>query len=251
MTRDQNNRLNSNSIRMNPPIVHASTGVTLVGGAPVAARDLALALARAPLPVGADSGAAQLLFRGIVPQAVIGDLDSLPPAARARLPEGTVHPLPDQATTDFDKALRSIAAPFILALGFAGARMDHGLAVMNALVRHADRPCLVIGPRDVAFAAPPSLTLRLVPGDPLSLFPMAAVTGTSTGLEWPINGLSFAPDGFIGTSNRVSARQVTLTFDRPGMIVILPRRRLDAAIRALSPTHLPRARRESPASRGG
>jgi thiamine pyrophosphokinase len=62
---------------------------------------------------------------------------------------------------------------------------------------------------------------------------MAPVTGRSTGLEWPIDGIRFAPDGMIGTSNRVDAPRVSLTFDGPGMLVIVPRRRLDAAIKAL------------------
>ncbi len=234
---------------MNPPIVHTDRGVTLVGGGPVASRDLALALARAPVPVAADGGAARLLQAGHLPRAVIGDFDSLPPAARAQIPPDRLHPLPDQATTDFDKALRSIAAPFVLALGFAGARMDHGLAVMNALVRHAARPCLVLGPRDLAFAAPPRLTLDLAPGEVLSLFPLARLRGQSEGLEWPIDGLDFAPDGFIGTSNRVTSGRVRLAFDTPGMIVILPRRRLDAAIRALAP--VPPGAPEAPPSRGG
>lgn len=218
---------------MNPPIVDTDHGVTLVGGGPVAARDLRLALARAPVAVAADGGAARLLAAGQLPQAVIGDFDSLPAALRATIPPDRLYPLPDQATTDFDKALRSVTAPFVLALGFAGARMDHGLAVLNALVRHAARPCLVLGPRDLAFAAPPRLALDMAPGDVLSLFPLARVTGRSSGLEWPIDGLDFAPDGFIGTSNRVTERRVRLDFDAPGMIVILPRRRLDAAIRAL------------------
>lgn len=220
---------------MNPPIVQSGRGVTLVGGGPVAARDLRLALARAPVAVAADSGAERLLRHGHPPEAVIGDLDSIPEAARRAIDPARLHRLPDQATTDFDKALRSIEAPFVLALGFAGARMDHGLAVLNALVRHPGRPCIVLGPKDVAFAAPPQLDLALTPGDVLSLFPMAPVRGTSEGLEWPIGGLAFAPDGFIGTSNRVGARRVRLEFESPGMIVLLPRRRLDAAIRALAP----------------
>jgi thiamine pyrophosphokinase len=220
---------------MNPPIVQSPAGVTLVGGGPVALRDLRAALRRAPLAVAADSGADRLLAAGIVPAAVIGDFDSLSPGARAALPPDRLHPVEDQDTPDFDKALARIAAPFVLALGFAGARIDHGLAVLNALVRRPAPPCLVIGPRDFAFAAPARLTLRLVPGDPLSLFPLAPVTGTSTGLHWPIDGLAFAPGGFIGTSNRVTAPQVRLTFDAPGMLVILPRPRLGAALAALVP----------------
>jgi thiamine pyrophosphokinase len=64
---------------------------------------------------------------------------------------------------------------------------------------------------------------------------MAPVTGRSQGLEWPITGLHFTPAGQIGTSNRVVGASVTLEFDAPGMLVILPRRRLDAAIRSLLP----------------
>jgi thiamine pyrophosphokinase len=78
--------------------------------------------------------------------------------------------------------------------------------------------------------------LSLAPGEPFSLFPMAEVTGRSVGLEWPIAGLDFSPAGQIGTSNRVVDRRVVLQFDGPGMLVILPRRRLDAAIKALVPS---------------
>ncbi|HLQ20103.1 MAG TPA: hypothetical protein VK146_14095 [Tabrizicola sp.] len=77
------------------------------------------------------------------------------------------------------------------------------------------------------------MEVSVAPGEPVSLFPMAQVTGRSEGLEWPIAGISFAPDGMIGTSNRAIARRVVLEFDRRGMLVILPRHRLDAAIKAL------------------
>ena len=233
MSRDQRYRHNSNSIRMKSPIVQSTVGVTLVGGAPVPARDMKMALARAPLAVAADSGADRLLAAGHRPEAVIGDFDSISAAARTALPPDRLHPIADQDTTDFDKALRAIAAPFILAVGFTGARLDHGLAVMNALVRHPDRRCIVLGPRDLAFAAPRRLDLQMRPGDPLSLFPLAPVGGTSAGLEWPLAGLAFAPWGMIGTSNRVVAPEVRLEFDGPGMVAILPRARLDAAITAL------------------
>ena len=218
---------------MNSPIVQSTHGVTLAGGGPFSARDLKLALARAPVPVAADSGADRLLELGVAPDAVIGDMDSISDRAKAKIPQDRQHFVAEQLTTDFDKALRSIQAPLVLALGFAGARLDHGLAAFSTLIARADRPCILIGPQDVAFAAPSRVELVLGPGEPLSLFPMSQVTGRSEGLEWPIAGLDFAPDGMIGTSNRVLARRVVLEFDRRGMLVILPRRRLDAAIRAL------------------
>lgn len=237
---------------MKPPIVQTSAGVTLAGGGPFGARDLALCLARAPVAVAADSGADHLLRLGTMPEAVIGDFDSLSAGARKLIPLARQHHLAEQATTDFDKALRSVEAPFVLALGFAGARLDHGLAAMNTLVTRAERACILIGPKDLAFAAPARLELDLAPGEPLSLFPMARVTGRSRGLEWPIEGLEMAPHGMIGTSNRVVARRVALEFDAPGMLVILPRRRLDAAIRALrSAPQPPWPCRAPTAARGG
>lgn len=237
---------------MKSPIVQTTQGVTLAGGGPFSRRELQLCLARAPVPAAADGGADRLLQLGVMPEAVIGDFDSLSAAGRAKIPLSHQHPVPEQATTDFDKALRSVDAPFVLALGFAGARLDHGLAAMNTLVTRHRQRCILIGPKNLAFAAPSQLALDMVPGDVLSLFPMARVTGQSAGLEWPIQGLSFAPDGMIGTSNRAVARRVELAFDAPGMLVILPRRRLDAAIRALRSAPLPLWHSGEPtAARGG
>lgn len=234
MAHERSNCLNSeNSIAMNAPIVQSTNGVTLVGGGPVSQAQWRLATTRAPRIVAADSGADRALAAGYLPEAVVGDFDSISDGAKAKLGTARLFPIREQMTTDFDKALRSVDAPFTLALGFTGARVDHGLAVFNSLVRHGDRRCIVIGPRDVIFHAPPSLTVSLKPGDRLSLFPMAPVTGRSTGLEWPIDGLAFTPAGVIGTSNRVTAAQVRLHMDGPGMLVILPRARLDAALRSL------------------
>jgi thiamine pyrophosphokinase len=220
---------------MKSPIVQSTRGITLAGGGPFGRRDLALCLSRAPVAVAADGGADRMLKLGVMPEAVIGDFDSISTVARLEIPNENQYLVPEQSTTDFDKALRGIAAPFVLALGFAGARLDHGLAAMHTLVSHPDRRCILIGPNDIAFAAPARLDLSLTPGEPLSLFPMGPVTGQSAGLEWPIKGLQFSPAGQIGTSNRVVARRVVLEFDSPGMLVILPRRRLDATIRALVP----------------
>ncbi len=243
MAHERSNCLNSeNSITMNRPIVQSTDGVTLVGGGPVSRAEFRLATARAPRILAADGGADRALAAGYLPDAAVGDFDSISDHARATLGPARLFPIREQMTTDFDKALRSVAAPFTLALGFTGARVDHGLAVFNSLVRYADRRCLVIGPRDVIFHAPPELTLALVPGDRLSLFPMAPVTGRSAGLEWPIDGLDFTPSGMIGTSNRVTAARVELRMDGPGMLVILPRVRLDAALRSLlGPTWQPPA----------
>jgi thiamine pyrophosphokinase len=214
-------------------IFQSDAPVTLVGGGPVGAGLLRRTQQLAPGLVAADGGARACLGAGLMPDAVIGDFDSLKAADRAAIPPGRLHHLPEQETTDFDKALRSIRAPLVLALGFTGARMDHGLAVMNTLVRRTEC-CIVIGPRDVAFHLARPVTLGTRAGDRVSLFPMARVSGRSQGLRWPIDGLELAPDGMTGTSNRATG-PVTVAPDGPGLLMILPRARLPAAIAALRP----------------
>ena len=213
---------------MNEAIVQSTAGVTLAGGGGFSLELLDIARALAPTVVAADGGADRLLRLGCVPQAVIGDLDSISAPARLRLKD-QLFPILEQTTTDFDKALRSIAAPFVLGIGFSGARLDHGLAVLNSLARHPDKRCLLLGPRDLTFLAPRELSLRLPVGSRLSLFPMGPVQGTSDGLRWPLQGLRFEPGGRIGTSNQVTG-PVHLEFDADLMLVILPRSAMSAAL---------------------
>lgn len=219
---------------MESAIVHASAPVTLIGSGEIGPGDLSQALTLAPRLVAADGGAAVALAAGHVPEAVIGDFDSLAGTARADIPPDRLHPIREQDSTDFDKALRSIAAPLVLAVGFLGARIDHQLAAFGTLVRRADRPCILIGGQEIVCHVPGRMALPVQGGDVVSLFPMRQVTGRSLGLEWPIDGLNLAPDGRIGTSNRANG-PVTLMMDGPGLLAILPRARLAALTRQFHP----------------
>ncbi|MCJ8139924.1 thiamine diphosphokinase [Falsirhodobacter halotolerans] len=217
---------------MTGAIVQSSLAITLIGGGPVALRDLRACVARSDRVVAADGGAQAALRAGVMPDAVVGDLDSLGPAARARL-AGRLHPVAEQDSTDLDKALRAIDAPLILGLGFLGGRVDHTFAALRSLAEDR-RALLLIGRRDVALHLSRPIALELAVGDRVSLCPMGPVRGRAMGLRWPINDLDFQPMGPIGTSNAALDRRVTLDFDGPGMILIVPRRRLGALIRAVS-----------------
>lgn len=220
--------------RMESGIVQSDRAVTLVGGGELRRARLRQALRLAPVLVAADGGANVAAAMGIVPDAVIGDLDSIRPDVRAGLPAGRVIAVAEQETTDFEKCLIRTEAPFRLAVGFTGARADHALAVCNALVRHPARLCLILSETDVTFVVPPRLHLPLLPGTRVSLFPMGAVEAASSGLRWPVGGIAFAPDGAIGTSNEATG-PVTLTTSAPRMLAILPRQCLRVAIAALVP----------------
>lgn len=213
-------------------LVRSDTPVALLGAGPISTEFIEEILAISPILVAADGGAASALAVGRVPDAVIGDFDSLAAEIRKKLPDSILHRVSEQETTDFEKCLARIAAPLVLAVGFTGRRLDHELAVYNALVRHAPGRCVVLGSHDLVFHAPRRLTLDLPAGERVSLFPLAPVRGASEGLEWPIAGLDLRPDGRVGTSNR-STGTVRLSFDRDGMLVIMGRDTLPAVRKAL------------------
>ncbi len=214
---------------MAPILIDSPDIITLLGGGEVNAARLKDALNRAPRLVAADGGADVALEKGLTPEAVIGDFDSLSDVTKASLPPEVLHHVAEQDSTDFEKVLQRVRAPLLLAVGFLGRRLDHQLAALTALVTHAQQPCLLLGADDIAFAGPPDLSLDLPPGSRLSLYPLASVTGRSEGLEWPIDGLSFSPSTRIGTSNRVTG-PVRLRFDQPGMVVITPPEALGALL---------------------
>ncbi|MBY6066899.1 thiamine diphosphokinase [Leisingera aquaemixtae] len=217
---------------MNTKIVDTSEPITLVGGGELAPGALAEALALAPVLVAADGGAAAALAAGHVPRAVIGDFDSLSDAVRAQLSPETLHPVAEQDSTDFDKALRGIAAPAVLAVGFLGARVDHQLAAFATLVQGHETPCVLVGETEVIFHLTRAVGLPARAGEVISLFPMQEVQGRSQGLEWPIEGLRMSPMGRIGTSNRALG-PVRLEVEGPGLLAIVPRRLLAAVLAAV------------------
>ncbi|AXI47400.1 thiamine diphosphokinase [Sulfitobacter sp. SK012] len=214
-------------------IVHEFGPITLVGGGSASVEDLTHALSMAPTCVAVDGGLVLALEAGVMPAAVIGDMDSAPDDAIAQIPSDRFHKIPEQNSTDFDKALRSVTTPLVVAVGFTGLRIDHQLASFHTLLVRQDQPCILLGENEIVMLAPRHITLPTQAGDVISLFPLLPVTGRSSGLEWPIDGLAFDPAKTSGTSNRATG-EVALWMDAPGMLLIAPRSLLAAAVQALS-----------------
>jgi thiamine pyrophosphokinase len=219
------------SISMSEPVLQFQHGVIILGGGEVTAACVNEALGFAIKLIAADGGADSALALGHMPDAVIGDFDSVTDAARQMIPAARQFPIAEQDSTDFEKCLTHTRAPFYLALGFTGKRLDHTLAAMTVLARHKGSPVILIGPEDLAFLAPQTLHLPVAPGSRVSLYPMGAVHGRSTGLRWPIDGLDLSPGGRVGTSNEATG-PVSLWLQGP-CLVLLPRTALALTLTAL------------------
>lgn len=230
---------------MKKEIVHEKCPIALLGGGKVKKTLLKKVLEVAPIVVAADGGAAHAIAHGVIPNAVIGDFDSIDQDIVARIPKDRLFPIKEQDSTDFEKCLRNISAPLVIGVGFTAGRQDHYLAALHGLVRYGARPCILLGAKDLVFVAPAEFEITLPVGCRFSLFPMGPVRAVSRGLRWPIDGIAFAPETKIGTSNEVVAPnegatggpmggdvRVYIKVDAPNMLVILPTRHLKAAMAA-------------------
>lgn len=191
----------------------------------------------AALVLAADGGAVTLDSWGVVPQAVIGDMDSVDEGTLARLEArgATIerHPT-SKDQTDLELALAramSNGATEIVVLGaFGGARLDHGLA--NALLL-ADPTYAGIALRAVrgattvsALRGPARRVLAGRPGDSVSLVPLGDVSDVrSEGLAYPLHGETLSLGRARGVSNEIRAAPAAVSCGTGVLLIIQIARR--------------------------
>ena len=188
-------------------------------------------MSHAPRLVAADGGADALLAAGLLPDLVVGDLDSISPQARERLAD-RIRFIAEQDSTDFEKALRASPAALTIAVGFLGGRIDHTLACLSTLARERP-PCILLSGTDCVFLSPPRLCLDLAAGTRISLWPMTRASGRSSGLRWPIDGIALASDGRVATSNMATG-PVDLIIEGGSVIVVTPAEALPRVLDGLA-----------------
>ncbi|MBV1864093.1 MAG: thiamine diphosphokinase [Rhodobacteraceae bacterium] len=214
-------------------IVESVQNLTLLGGGASNVKEILLALELAPRLFCADGGGNRALAWGLVPEKVIGDLDSADLAELAAAGVETCF-VDDQNSTDFEKCIAMLRAPVIIAVGFMGQRLDHQLAALNALAKFPQQPVVLVDAVDICFLCPPEFRLHLPLGTRFSVFPLVAGRCKSAGLEWPLDGLDLSPMGQIGISNRVVSDTLSIDVLSGRHICILPKQYLNRVLVALS-----------------
>ncbi|HVX83131.1 MAG TPA: thiamine diphosphokinase [Devosiaceae bacterium] len=184
------------------PILSFEGLLVIVGGGTVDHQLLRDLQAAGGHLVGADGGADEIARAGLLPEAIIGDFDSLLSPGdwlgRTRLIR-----LEEQLTTDFEKALYSTHAPVTVALGMTGRRFDHTLAALDAVTRYArDRIIILVDEHDLAMSLTGSFAFEVEVNERVSVYPLAPIRfRRSSGLQYPLDGLRLAPGERVGTSN--------------------------------------------------
>ena len=185
--------------------------ILIVNGTPPADETLREYAARADLLVAADGAAEALRRIGVLPDVLVGDMDSADPKTVEFFKDMGVEMLylpREKDEPDTRRALRLIwehGADEVVILGALGGRLDHMLSnlmlleyAMNLglMARIADRECdIAIYEKDVR--------IKGKIGSTVSIFPVngTAVVTCLGGLQYPLESLVLNSDDPIGLSN--------------------------------------------------
>jgi thiamine pyrophosphokinase len=222
-----------------PPQSHQANGrqaVVVIGGDalhPGAVRRLA----PAAFVVAADSGYDHAIAAGVVPDVLIGDLDSISAAglAAARAAGLTIdaHPT-DKDATDTELALDRALAEVgdgggLTILGGGGDRLDHLLASITVLAQPRFARCAAlaawVGPALVhVLHAPRTVDLGAqAAGLTVSLIPFGDVRGvTTTGMRWPLREEPLPNGTSRGVSNLTEGGPATIAATTGVLAIVIP-----------------------------
>lgn len=194
--------------------------------------------------IAADGGAVHLDGTGRRPDLVVGDLDSLPAAARKALEgqgvEFEVHPH-EKAETDAELALEAAirrGADEIQVVGaFGGSRLDH-LAGNLLLLAQEDFAAIDVAlvTETATFRAllgPGTLELEGAPGDWVTLAPLSERAGRimTDGLRYGLRHEDLVRGSTRGISNELTASRASVELGS-GLLLIAVTKRRSVASRA-------------------
>jgi len=197
--------------------------------------------------IAADGGANHLLKMGILPEIVIGDLDSVDEETLFQLTSAEVNIeqySEDKDETDIELALHyavELGPSAILIVGALGGRLDQTLANLSILtdpllpkidIRLDDGVeeiffCRASADKGEQVASSPQGEVQGRSGDTVSLIPwQGSVEGVVTeGLQWPLYGETLYPDKARGVSNVMLGESASVKIEK-GLLLIVHRRKL-------------------------
>lgn len=188
---------------------------------------------QADMVIAADGGAVHLHHMGIVPQIIIGDLDSIPKEILSFFKQKRVkilkHPVrKDQ--TDMELCMEYAidhGCTELLIMGATSTRLDHTLANIFLLRRLADQgiPATILDACNDIHIVVSSLTLTGRPGDLISVIPVSdRVKGlTLEGLEYPLTDQSLCMGSTMGISNVFRKDKAGISLTSGAVLVIKPK----------------------------
>ena len=175
----------------------------------------------------ADGGANSAYSLGIIPDAIIGDMDSISKRVLAHYKKKKKTGIiidDDQDKTDLELAISFslLQKPNeIFVLGAIGSRADYNWANILSLLMIPDSiKTTLINENNEINIVRKRVQINGKKGDTVSVIPLTAVKGLSyAGLKWGVKGKDI-PFGWIGVSNVMTGKKATVSL-RSGKALVI------------------------------
>ena len=165
--------------------------------------------------LAADGAGVYLLENGIVPNYVIGDLDSFgkDELSKQYPAEKLIH-LPDQERNDFEKTLdfaRRMNYQKLIVFGIHGGEYEHSLNNWSVLSKYSYiMDIVIIDLERYGFCVSRSSCIETIPNEIVSLIPKGYAKITTNGLKWNLTEETLALGVREGARNIALANEITL-----------------------------------------
>lgn len=174
-----------------------------------------------------DGAAEKLIANGFVPDAIVGDMDSLSTDFQNQY-RNIIHRDPDQETNDLTKAFDytlTLSPDKIYILGATGLREDHTLGNISLLTSYSEKtgvPVEMCTDYGKFLSIEGDVEISMKKGDQISLFALDPQTRIiSEGLKFPLKEVIF-DSWWKGTLNEASSDTVRLRINMGKVIVFQP-----------------------------
>lgn len=185
------------------------------------------ALNNAKQIVCCDGAATKLLQYGRIPDAIVGDLDSISEELKLRFSD-RLHQSTCQETNDLTKAVNYCIQKGISKvkiLGATGLREDHTLGNISLLVEYASKIKVeMITDTGIFYPILESTSFKSTKGQQVSIFSITPATEITTlGLKYSVSRRSF-PNWYQGTLNEAEGDNFRIEFDHGKLLIFIQHR---------------------------
>lgn len=198
--------------------------LVIANGEPPKKARLQALVREADVVLCADGGANVALKFGVVPDAIIGDIDSIHAETLVKFHKIPTHRDSDDERTDLEKAIAwAIKRKYdhITVVGASGKRLDHTIGNLGALAKfYPDAVVRFVDDFGELTYVGRALTVEAKKGEMVSLIPLSRCEGIITdGLRYALNGETLELGVREGTSNVVTASPISVSVKKGHLLL--------------------------------
>ena len=179
--------------------------------------------------VALDGAANRLIENNVIPDALLGDLDSVSKAVleQCKASDVAVVHAPDQHRSDISKGLEWVHKTYpdseIDVVGVEIGRYDHHLAAYSALFECSSDATILLDGWHARRVPRSTTSISTNPNSTISLIPFGTVTGvTIEGCEFSVQNETLTT-GTRGISNKVIGSSITVRIDSGDLLLLIER----------------------------